>query len=831
MELRPISARLALTLVVTDSVASLARCFTGSEVLPVLLVTVVPVSLALGLGSGIASFEHRSGSQAARRAGPAGEVAVVLVGVCVPLWWLFGATTRSGIPTEATWRALHEAAYRAITAFRLLEAPVPEYRGLVLAACLAGLVVALVTEGLASLPGLPPAVAVLPATALLLFSSAVAPPAGEWLATASFAGVSVLYLVAVGPYRRDIEVVARSGDESGTVAGNRDVARRALGLAVLSGLAVLLLGPLVPGAGSAALLSLHSRDESASARLGLADSRAGALVASGVSAGGRVTESALVQVAETKVGANRRVALFEVETPRPTYYITTTLDAFNGNLWYASRQSSPHGLPALSERTAPRLSTATNTSFLEVTQIFSDLALGGTSLPAAFLPVGFGSPELSARLDTTSGALQAERPLAFGDRYTVRSRIVDLRRALRSASSASRRGSVPGALYTSLPRHIPEVLIRLAHRLVHRARTRAGEALALEAYFQSGRFSYALPRVAPSGRLVTGGEGLADLVAFLDVSRTGYCQQFSSAFAVLARIDGLPTRVAVGFLPGRRIARDRYLVTGADAHAWDQVYLSSSAGWVSFDPTPGRVVPALGGPPLLGVAPQLAPGSRTGATGVLGHHAPNLRELPPAFDTAGPAALAIGSAGSDASAGSGLARRLGTGLALAGLAALLAFLVVMPRLRSRRSRRQRSSPLEEMTFSWQAAVEPLRWRDLEHRSGETCLAYATRVRASGVLGPRESRQLLSLAEELTAATCRPDPPALERLRRFSAEAYSVRKAGLALLGWRLRLAELRGPGSARATRATSRRAPSLLSLLLSREREARRRGPGAGGSA
>src|SRR5256885_11092883 len=67
--------------------------------------------------------------------------------------------------------------------------------------------------------------------------------------------------------------------------------------------------------------------------------------------------------------------------------------------------------------------------------------------------------------------------------------------------------------------------------------------------------------------------------------RVGYAEQFASAFAVLARSQGFPTRVAVGYLlrPEGR-SGDTYTVTTADAHAWPEVDLPGY-GWVSFDPT------------------------------------------------------------------------------------------------------------------------------------------------------------------------------------------------------------------------------------------------------
>jgi hypothetical protein len=70
-------------------------------------------------------------------------------------------------------------------------------------------------------------------------------------------------------------------------------------------------------------------------------------------------------------------------------------------------------------------------------------------------------------------------------------------------------------------------------------------------------------------------------------TRSGYCQQYASAFATLARSLGYPTRVVVGFLPGAAAEGGGYVVRGTDAHAWPEVYFAEF-GWVAFEPTPRR---------------------------------------------------------------------------------------------------------------------------------------------------------------------------------------------------------------------------------------------------
>jgi transglutaminase-like putative cysteine protease len=81
------------------------------------------------------------------------------------------------------------------------------------------------------------------------------------------------------------------------------------------------------------------------------------------------------------------------------------------------------------------------------------------------------------------------------------------------------------------------------------------------------------------------------LETFLFDERTGYCQQFSGAMALLLRMGGIPARVASGFSPGRLDrGRDEYVVRDLDAHSWVEAYFPG-LGWITFDPTPA-IAPA-----------------------------------------------------------------------------------------------------------------------------------------------------------------------------------------------------------------------------------------------
>ena len=72
---------------------------------------------------------------------------------------------------------------------------------------------------------------------------------------------------------------------------------------------------------------------------------------------------------------------------------------------------------------------------------------------------------------------------------------------------------------------------------------------------------------------------------FLFETKVGFCEHYSSSFAILMRAAGIPTRVVIGYQGG--ILNDfggYWRVRQADAHAWNEVWLQGE-GWVRVDPT------------------------------------------------------------------------------------------------------------------------------------------------------------------------------------------------------------------------------------------------------
>ena len=160
------------------------------------------------------------------------------------------------------------------------------------------------------------------------------------------------------------------------------------------------------------------------------------------------------------------------------------------------------------------------------------------------------------------------------------------------------------------------------------AKTPFQEAVALQDWLAAGSFTYTLK--APS---VVSAAGLAQ---FLEVTKKGYCQQFSYAMAVLARLLGIPSRVAYGFTAGAPTATRTYTVTTHDAHAWPELFFQGY-GWLRFEPTPSgpagqgtafapsySTTPGSAGP--AGSAQTSSPGA-TASVSASGGIPANLREI------------------------------------------------------------------------------------------------------------------------------------------------------------------------------------------------------------
>ena len=139
-------------------------------------------------------------------------------------------------------------------------------------------------------------------------------------------------------------------------------------------------------------------------------------------------------------------------------------------------------------------------------------------------------------------------------------------------------------VYLRLPHTIDPRVSELAHSLTASAGNNYDRAVAIQSYLRVN-FRYTLdpPEIEP-----------ADPVgSFLFRSRSGYCEYFAAAMAVMLRTLNVPSRLVNGFQTGsyNRIGKD-FVVRARDAHSWVEVYFNGY-GWVPFDPTPADPHPVL----------------------------------------------------------------------------------------------------------------------------------------------------------------------------------------------------------------------------------------------
>ena len=295
-------------------------------------------------------------------------------------------------------------------------------------------------------------------------------------------------------------------------------------------------------------------------------------------------------------------------------------------------------------------------------------------------------------------------------RYTTTSAVVD------TSAAALRRASVSTPVgdeeSRALPRGVPQVIRTTAARWTRGADTPYAVALAIQNRLRNGSFSYDESTPAEQGY---DGDGLGVIAQFLRV-QAGYCIHYASTMAVMARIEGIPSRVVVGYQPGEPSAGTRARsVTSDDLHAWPELYFDG-IGWVRFEPTPGR-----------GSVPSYAPLPSAAATSTPSAAAPSAA-VPTPTPTAG--AASSGRNGGD------LAALAGTVARVAGVALIVLLVLAVPlavRLLRRRRRLARGGP-GAAARAWEELVDSV--HDLGLATGDggsprtQALAIATHVGGS-----------------------------------------------------------------------------------------------------
>lgn len=274
--------------------------------------------------------------------------------------------------------------------------------------------------------------------------------------------------------------------------------------------------------------------------------------------------------------SDRTVLTYRTDEENPEYLRTFVLDEFDGEDWtmtpvHAGRDNNADEalpLPAGREGEPPEEEIVT-----------TRVSMDSDTVPMDFLPLPYPARSVEIAGDwyvdeSTLMVFTTEAPPS-GYNFVVRSA-----RNRPSAQTLALAGS-PRSLTDDqlhLPRELDARVQELTDSLVEGTETDYERALALQNFFTDGDFTYDLnPPPVP--------ENADPLTHFLFEDRIGYCQQYASAMAVMARQAGIPARVAVGYTSGRPSGDDRWTVSVRDAHAWPELYFEGS-GWMRFEPTP-----------------------------------------------------------------------------------------------------------------------------------------------------------------------------------------------------------------------------------------------------
>lgn len=133
------------------------------------------------------------------------------------------------------------------------------------------------------------------------------------------------------------------------------------------------------------------------------------------------------------------------------------------------------------------------------------------------------------------------------------------------------------ARYLQLPENLDARVTVLARDITKGATTPMEKVSSIETYLRRN-YKYTLDLTWPPGQ--------QPLRTFLFDAKTGHCEYFASALAILARAAGIPTRLVNGFQMGEfnPVGSD-YIVRESDAHSWVEAYIPGR-GWTEFDATP-----------------------------------------------------------------------------------------------------------------------------------------------------------------------------------------------------------------------------------------------------
>jgi transglutaminase-like putative cysteine protease len=705
------------------------------------------VAVALVVGSGIAMRALRA----------PGWAVVATQGLALVLWagtLVAADVARLGwLPSRAWAERLGEVATFGVDAIQSSLAPVPLNEGILLLTVLgvgatAWAVDALaVTARRALLAGIPLALV----HGVAMGANPVGPPAWAFVATAG----GYLALLVVDSRERS----ARWGRPLGApVSTSESLGSRATSLAAVGwplGLGALLVA--VVGAGllpQGGLALLNGPGDGGS--------------------GGQTirTENPIVDLKRDLVRPdNVDVLRLATSEPLPEYLRLVALDVFDGQVWRTDDRPVPDdqrvsdGLPS-PPGLSPQVPRSQTQYQIEITD----------ALASEWLPLPYPAQEVATsagdwRYDAQTLDVVATDRTTQGLRYDVTALSVQP-----SAEQLAGLPPLPGRLLDllELPPDLPPLVRDLAREVTADATDNYERAVALQQWFrQEGGFVYDLSTDA--------GNGNNDLVAFLE-ERRGYCEQYAATMAIMARVLGIPSRVAVGYLRGAEEQPGLWVVRAQDAHAWPELYFES-VGWVRFEPTPGA---RTGSPPAYTLPGEGAGQLSDGLAG--GESNP----------TADPGAGALAPLGEPGIGVPGAIARPST-WPLVTVGAVVLTLLLLPLLLGLVSRRRRWSraaddPVLQAEAAWAQVRDSALEAGFRTQEDATIRVAAAALASTAALPPDDAARLRSVARATERARFAAVPPEPHGLRT---DAEALREVFLGRSSRRTRVLAVLWPAPAR----------------------------------
>jgi transglutaminase-like putative cysteine protease len=257
----------------------------------------------------------------------------------------------------------------------------------------------------------------------------------------------------------------------------------------------------------------------------------------------------------------------------PFYLRQVVLDHYDASGWRQSDPGRAERLDSTQFDTDPASDRAAAVSYSATIQIDQ---LNDVDAPIFGAPTGMTGLSSRWGWSTQNGVITGGRT-GSGDKYTedVAEPDPTLNQLQNARAPADRRSLLRWLEY---PADLPTAVIELVKEQTAKATTPYGRARAIFDYFggQNG-FSYSLTTKA--------GDSGNDLQDFILLNKTGFCQQYAAAMAIMLRMADVPARVVLGYTHAKPDTNGNFAVTTNDAHAWVEAYFDE-IGWVSFDPTP-----------------------------------------------------------------------------------------------------------------------------------------------------------------------------------------------------------------------------------------------------